>query len=63
MAVWKAISPCKPVLVDQAYTAELVDQDAVANYRVRVVLKLSKAKCGFVLLPRRWVVELNSRPD
>lgn len=43
--------------VDQAYTGERAAQDATANYMELEVVKLSEAKRGFVLLPRRWVVE------
>jgi transposase len=43
--------------VDQGYTGEQAAEDAQAhNIRLEVV-KLSEAKRGFVLLPRRWVVE------
>ncbi len=43
--------------VDQGYTGqETADQAAAHGIRLEVV-KLSQAKRGFVLLPRRWVVE------
>ena len=43
--------------VDQGYTGQTPAQDA-ATHGVRLeVIKLSEAKRGFVLLPRRWVVE------
>jgi len=43
--------------VDQGYTGEQPAQDAAAE-RIRLeVVKLPEAKKGFVLLPRRWVVE------
>jgi len=43
--------------VDQGYTGEQPAQDAVAQ-RIRLeVVKLPEANKGFVLLPRRWVVE------
>lgn len=43
--------------VDQGYTGEQAAEDAAAhNIRLEVV-KLPDAKRGFVLLPRRWVVE------
>lgn len=43
--------------VDQGYTGERAAQ-AAAEQRVRLeVVKLPAAKKGFVLLPRRWVVE------
>lgn len=43
--------------VDQAYTGEQAAQDAEAHHRQLEVIKLPEAKKGFVLLPRRWVVE------
>jgi transposase len=43
--------------VDQGYTGDKPEQ-AAANHGVElVVIKLPEAKKGFVLLPRRWVVE------
>jgi transposase len=43
--------------VDQGYTGDEPDADA-ASYGIRlVVVGLPEAKKGFVLLPRRWVVE------
>ena len=43
--------------VDQGYTGGQPAAQA-ARHAVRLeVVKLQKAKCGFVLLPRRWVVE------
>ncbi len=43
--------------VDQAYTGAQAAQDA-AQYGIKLeVVKLPEAKKGFVLLPRRWVVE------
>jgi transposase len=43
--------------VDQAYTGEQAAADA-AQHGIRLeVVKLAEAKRGFVLLPRRWVVE------
>lgn len=45
------------VFVDQGYTGEQAAQDA-ATHGIRLeVVKLPTAKKGFVLLPRRWVVE------
>ena len=43
--------------VDQGYTGKQAAADA-ERYGIRLeVVKLSEAKRGFVLLPRRWVVE------
>ena len=43
--------------VDQGYTGENT-ADAAAEHGIKLeVVKLSTAKRGFVLLPRRWVVE------
>jgi transposase len=43
--------------LDQGYTGEEPAAQA-ASHRVRLeVVKLEEAKRGFVLLPRRWVVE------
>ena len=43
--------------VDQGYTGETPAADA-ATHGIRLeVVKLADAKRGFVLLPRRWVVE------
>ena len=43
--------------VDQGYTGEQAATDA-ADHGIRLeVVKLEEAKRGFVLLPRRWVVE------
>jgi len=43
--------------VDQGYTGEQTAQDAAAHGIQLEVVKLPQAKKGFVLLPRRWVVE------
>ncbi len=43
--------------VDQGYTGEQPAQDAAARGLQLEVIKLPEAKKGFVLLPRRWVVE------
>ena len=43
--------------VDQGYTGEAAEQ-AAAQHGIRLeVIKHTEAKRGFVLLPRRWVVE------
>lgn len=43
--------------VDQGYTGERAEE-AAAEHAIRLeVVKLAEAKKGFVLLPRRWVVE------
>lgn len=43
--------------VDQGYTGETPKADAAAHGIVLEVVKLPAVKRGFVLLPRRWVVE------
>jgi|ERR1051325_8562092 transposase len=43
--------------VDQGYTGEAAAEAAEAHGMRLEVVKLSEAKRGFVLLPRRWVVE------
>lgn len=43
--------------VDQGYTGEAAAQAATAHGLRLEVVKLPEAKRGFVLLPRRWVVE------
>ncbi|MBV9785509.1 MAG: IS5 family transposase [Acidisphaera sp.] len=43
--------------VDQNYTGERAASAAEANGIELVVIKLPQAKKGFVLLPRRWVIE------
>jgi transposase len=43
--------------VDQGYTGEATAQAAEAHGIALEVVKLPEAKHGFVLLPRRWVVE------
>ena len=43
--------------VDQGYTGEQAAADAAAHGIRLEVVKLPEAKKGFVLLPRRWVVE------
>jgi transposase len=43
--------------VDQGYTGDQPAQDAEAHGIRLEVIKLPSAKRGFVLLPRRWVVE------
>jgi transposase len=43
--------------VDQGYTGETAAQEAEAQGMRLEVVKLNEAKKGFVLLPRRWVVE------
>lgn len=46
--------------VDQGYTGEAA-QDAAATQGIQLfVVKHEEAKRGFVLLPRRWVVERSS---
>lgn len=43
--------------VDQGYTGETAATAAAAHGIALEVVKLREAKRGFVLLPRRWVVE------
>ena len=43
--------------VDQGYTGSKAAEAAAAHGIELVVVKLAEAKRGFVLLPRRWVVE------
>ncbi len=43
--------------VDQGYSGEVAEQAANERGMRLVVVKLEEAKRGFVLLPRRWVVE------
>ncbi len=43
--------------VDQGYTGETPAADAAAHGIRLELIKLPEAKRGFVLLPRRWVVE------
>lgn len=44
--------------VDQGYTGEPVAREAEQHGIKLEVVKLPEAKKGFVLLPRRWVVEI-----
>ena len=43
--------------VDQGYTGQAAADDAAAHGIRLEVVKLDEAKRGFVLLPRRWVIE------
>jgi transposase len=43
--------------VDQGYTGEKPEKAAAEHGIQLEVVKLPEAKLGFVLLPRRWVVE------
>jgi transposase len=43
--------------VDQGYTGEKAAEEAEAQGMRLEVVKHEKAKRGFVLLPRRWVIE------
>jgi transposase len=43
--------------VDQGYTGAQAAQDAETHHMQLEVVKLPEAKKGFVLLPKRWVVE------
>jgi transposase len=44
--------------VDQGYTGEPAAQAAATEGIKLEVVKLPEAKRGFVLLPKRWVVEI-----
>lgn len=43
--------------VDQGYTGEQTKEDAQAAGIELIVVKVDEAKKGFVLLPRRWLVD------
>ena len=43
--------------VDQGYTGEAAEEAAAGHGIQLEVVKHTQAKRGFVLLPRRWVVE------
>ena len=47
----------KVAFVDQAYTGEQAAADAKAQGIELIVVKHSEPKRGFVLLPKRWIVE------
>jgi transposase len=47
----------KVAYVDQGYTGKEPKQEAAKRGVDLIVVKLEEAKRGFVLLPRRWVVE------
>jgi transposase len=47
----------KVAFVDQGYTGEAAAADAADEGVELIVVKHTEAKKGFVLLPRRWVVE------
>ncbi len=47
----------KRAFVDQGSTGDQPAEDAAAHGIRLEVVKLPEAKCGFVLRPRRWVVE------
>ena len=47
----------QPAYVDQGYTGEQPAADAAAHGMKLEAIKHHEAKRGFVLLPRRWVVE------
>ncbi|MGH2368399.1 MAG: IS5 family transposase [Chloroflexota bacterium] len=49
--------PVELAYVDQGYTGDRVAEAAAAHGIRLAVVKLPEAKRGFVLLPRRWVVE------
>lgn len=47
----------KPAFADQGYRGDTATQAACDEGMEWQVIKLPEAKKGFVLLPRRWVVE------
>jgi transposase len=47
----------KVAFVDQGYTGEATAEGAAEQGVELIVVKHHEAKKGFVLLPRRWVVE------
>ena len=47
----------KVAFVDQGYTGDTAAEDAAQHGIELIVVKLPQAKKGFVLLPKRWVVE------
>ena len=49
-------------IVDQRYTGERVAEEAQEHGICLEVVKLLEAKCGFVLLLKRWVVERTFLP-
>ena len=51
------------VFVDQGYTGEMAAEAAETEGIWLEVIKLPEAKKGFVLLPRRWVVERSFAKD
>ncbi|CAB3773045.1 IS5 family transposase ISAzo23 [Paraburkholderia humisilvae] len=55
--VQKATGPVKVAFADQGYTGEEPAQDVLDEGIELQVIRLPEMKKGFVLLPRRWVVE------
>lgn len=49
--------PVEVAFVNQGYTGETAEQAPAAQGIQLIVVKLPEAKKGFVLLPRRWVIE------
>lgn len=47
----------KVAFVDQGYTGNQPEQDAKESGIELIVVKLAETKKGFVLLPKRWIVE------
>jgi transposase len=47
----------KVAFVDQGYVSDTAAEDAASHGIELIVVKLPEAKKGFVLLPKRWVVE------
>ena len=54
---WVTSGHVEVAFVDQGYTDEQAVEDAASQAIRLEVVKLPDAKCGFILLPKRWVVE------
>jgi transposase len=54
---WQSTQAVEIAFVDQGYTGDIPAEVAKEHGIQLEVIKLLQAKRGFVLLPRRWVVE------
>jgi transposase len=54
---WATVKSVELAYVDQGYMGEQAEDDADDHGTALHVVKLPQAKRGFVLLPKRWVVE------